>query len=385
MKGFSHNGNMFKWLSYDETSLSQTLKPQVYNVAADPINGIYLTVEQSSYDIPALFGNIESRADRILSTFTRRVKATGVLLTGDKGSGKTMLTKLIANKAIIDLQLPVIIVNRAFAGDEFNNLINAIGECVLIFDEIAKVYSASDDSSPDNPQNGLLNLLDGLASTAKRLILFTENNEYHIGEFMRNRPGRIFYHYRYTKLDEPTIKGMASKYLINQDRVEEVVKLSRTMRTFSFDILSAIIEESNLYPQDTISSLSENLNVDTPITSSFTYAIDQFFYEDEEFKVLTPFVENGERCTGFTGAHGEKNFNSRSLYLHDECIAYEDMFSTVFFNEGIRIVAHKVAIELPDYSIYSKQGPYNAPISSRTVSSKPKPNKSLSKSRAIIK
>ena len=356
MKGFTQEGSQLRYISYDEDALIQTIKPQVYSIGAD-MAGLFLSIEQSSYDIPVLYGNITDRADRILTTYKDRTQSTGVLLTGDKGSGKTMLTKLVANKAI-DIGLPVIIVSKAFNGDAFNALINGIGECVLIFDEFAKVYNKSErNDSDEKTQGSLLSFLDGLSSTQKRLLLFTENNEYHINDFMLNRPGRIFYHLRYTKLDETIIKAVLAQRLINKSNIEQIIMLSRTMRSFSFDILNAIIEEANRYPNEPIAELTSTLNIAIPRYCDYSLHIDEITYRDTPCIILDQLVDFSEHLVyeyDRLESNGTTSKRRDSVYIDENNKVYEDLLTVVFEFDDVKVAAHKVPAKKPDYSKYTK-------------------------------
>ena len=148
MQGFAQQGDTISYLSFNEDSLLSTLPARVYIMKYEKFRGFYLEIDVNKYMLPTIFGKGNTRIERIFNAFNLRQNSTGVLLTGQKGAGKTLFTKLAANKAIND-GIPVIIINQAFSGDDFNQLVNAIGKCVLIFDEVAKTYGKtnSDDES----------------------------------------------------------------------------------------------------------------------------------------------------------------------------------------------------------------------------------------------
>ena len=357
MQGFSQNGNIIQHINYDETSLQDKLKPQVYTVSYNKMLGFYLAIDKASYDVPVLFGDVQSKVNRIFAAFDTREAGTGALFTGDKGSGKTLLAKVIANQAI-ERGLPVVVINQPFTGDAFNELVNAIGECVVIFDEIAKVYKDKQSEVNESHQDGLLTFLDGLSSSSKRILLFTENNEYHIEEFMRNRPGRILYHYRFGKLDEKEIEGMCQANLVNKEHIDEILKLSRTMRLFSYDILTAIIEESNRTPEATIDSFVRYLNIDIPNKVEFMYEVDQILIDETPATITTKFVcadAVAKANMPNTDGEGKQQWGIR---LEDNYKVYEDAFSSVFKDNRVTCVAHKVPNELTDYSKYTHPHAY---------------------------
>ena len=55
------------------------------------LSGYYLQKVDSFGDPGRMYGNIDKRAERIMSTFLDRPRTTGVLLAGEKGSGKSQL------------------------------------------------------------------------------------------------------------------------------------------------------------------------------------------------------------------------------------------------------------------------------------------------------
>jgi len=90
-----------------------------------------------------------------MRTFTDRSNSTGVLLTGEKGSGKTLLAKHLSIMGY-DMGIPTIVINSAWTGDSFNKLIQDIEQpLIVMFDEFEKVYNREE-------QEKMLTLLDGV-------------------------------------------------------------------------------------------------------------------------------------------------------------------------------------------------------------------------------
>lgn len=119
--------------------------------------------------------------ERVLQNYFRADKnTTGVLLTGDKGTGKSVTAKIIASRA----NLPIIIINP----DTEENLLEGFFKefdtpvCILL-DEVDKNF---------NTKN-MLTFLDGIHKTTKKLVIMTANEEDNLSNFIKNRCSRIRY------------------------------------------------------------------------------------------------------------------------------------------------------------------------------------------------
>lgn len=243
----------------DATALDE-LPPQVYTLHFHEMFGFSLIITKELLSVPPkIYGNAYARVEKCIQTYVDRENSTGVLLTGDKGTGKSVVMSLLANSAITDLGLPVILIKSAHEGEQFNSFIESLGECCLVFDEIGKMYKSNLRENGIH-QESLLTLLDGVDKT-KRFIIMTENQEHDISEFMLNRPSRIYYHFKYKKLDEESIKDYCEDFNVGGDVMQSIVNLSRRSRIFSFDMLQTIVEE-HLRFKIPIDDVIKELNID---------------------------------------------------------------------------------------------------------------------------
>jgi hypothetical protein len=231
-----------------------------YVIKEDPFGNLYLE-QIEEFEIPSkLYGLISKQTERILRTFSERTSSTGVMLSGEKGSGKTLLAKNISGKAI-ELGIPTIVINAPWHGDKFNSFIQNISQpCIILFDEFEKVYA-------DKDQQDILTLLDGVFPT-KKLFILTCNDRWKVNTHMRNRPGRIYYMLDFDGLDDAFIEEYCNDNLINKVHTDRVCKIATVFDSFNFDMLKALIEEMNRFdetPQEALAMLNAKPEFSSPV------------------------------------------------------------------------------------------------------------------------
>lgn len=245
--------------------ISDKLDVGTYSVKADQ-SGFYLEPIDNFVQTEKIYGDVDRKADRIIETFLQRPNSTGVLLEGEKGSGKTLLGKRISEK-LFRSGISTFIVASAFGGDTFNTLVQSIKQPILfLFDEFEKVYNSEQ-------QQALLPLLDGIYPS-KKLFLVTVNDSYKVVEQMKNRPGRFFYRLSYSGLDLKFVEEYARDTLLNKDHLKSVLVFAASFNSLNFDILKALIEEMNRYNENAAEA-SLMLNA-VPFDNSAQYRIVEF-------------------------------------------------------------------------------------------------------------
>jgi len=258
--------------------IEEKLPPKVFVLKYDAQVARFFLEEIESFNIPEkLYGDVNKFADRILNTFNQRLQPTGVLLTGEKGSGKTILAKKVCVNAMA-AGCPVILINDEYDDTEFVMFLQSIQQpCVLFFDEFEKVFRLS---SNDRSQNTLLTLLDGLFSS-KKLILMTSNDSSRISPQMLNRPSRIFYMKKYNGLDENFIREYCVDKLKYKRHLDELIATTSMYSEFNFDMLQGIVEEVNRYNESPL-ELIDILNV-KPQNCDNLAEYNLKFYKDGNF------------------------------------------------------------------------------------------------------
>jgi hypothetical protein len=259
MSKFLNRGSSIDVFDDADMKMLDHLEPGVYALSVAMGRGFYLQ-RSPALTVPSrIYGDAIKTSERILTTFSQRSGSTGVLLHGEKGAGKSLLSRIVCMKAV-EQGLPVIMVSSDFGGDGFNTFLQKLTQpTVFFFDEFEKVYGEDGGKS----QQALLSLLDGVGQ-GRRLYLFTSNDLYKINEFMRERPGRVFYSYEFKTLPPSVVTEYLEDNLKNKGLIADTVSKVGAYNVFSFDRLQAVVEEMNRY-DETFDQVATVLNIGKPM------------------------------------------------------------------------------------------------------------------------
>ena len=123
----------------DELEVFDKLPAQAYSVSFSKNSGFFL---DKHTDIVVrenkIYGIHMSKANKVLNAFPYFDKNLGVILSGDKGIGKSLFAKILATEAI-KRDIPVLIVDSYIPGiADFIASINQ--EVMVMFDEYDKTF-----------------------------------------------------------------------------------------------------------------------------------------------------------------------------------------------------------------------------------------------------
>ena len=262
-----NSGSRFQIYGEDVATF-KALPPITYEVEFSQNSGFFLTMHPNlELHEEKIYGNHTRRLEKVFRTFKVFERNFGLILSGVKGSGKSLFARGLAEKAMKN-GYPVILVKQAIPG--IASFLSSIEqEAVIIFDEFDKTFAETEDY---NPQIELLSMFDGL-DCGKKMFVITCNNVGNLNEFLINRPGRFHYHF---VIGVPSVEEV-QEYLEDKllpeyhDSIFKIVKLS-LFSDVTYDSLRAFVFELN--NGNSFSETLEDLNLDL---GENTYDITVYF------------------------------------------------------------------------------------------------------------
>lgn len=281
-----------------------------------------------------IYGVHKQKVEKVLESFSLFNRNLGVILSGDKGIGKSFFAKLLSFEAM-KAGLPVIIVDCFVPG--ISSFIDSIDqEIVVLFDEFEKIFE-DNDLSGTSPQTSMLSLFDGVSS-GKKLFVITCNSLYKLNEFLVNRPGRFHYHFRFEYPTTEEIRMYLEDKIPKEQygEISSVIAFSRKVK-LNYDCLRAIAFE-----------LSRGLSFKDAIADLNIVNTENMRYK------LTLVFKSGMRLSNDAGLNlFDDEFRCISLYDQNGNHAINVRFNTadcIFDAERMAMVIHQENLQL-DYSL----------------------------------
>ena len=229
---------------------------KVYDLSYDRYSGEDIFKENGDLNFPEKL--YTSKRDdffkkRVLTYFNNSfTNTTGVMLAGVKGTGKTVCAKILAK----DSNLPIIVVDPIYPEVRLIKFFKQIKSSVcILFDEVDKSFDT----------NKMLDFLDGIQKTSKKLVIMTCNNLSKVSEYLQDRCSRIRYLRKYTPEDnleflDPIIADLGIK---NAEKVSEYCR--NNIKLLSMDNIVSFLNEVKMLEDEDVSldEIISVMNIDT--------------------------------------------------------------------------------------------------------------------------
>jgi SpoVK/Ycf46/Vps4 family AAA+-type ATPase len=221
----------------------------VYTIEFSPFQGFFLIRTADEFDLPEKLYEIEEGfPERALAAFREGNRSLGVLLSGLKGAGKTVVAKQICNNS----GLPVLVAAAAHPGIEaFLSELDC--SCVIFMDEFEKVFAPQ--PNPDGSENlerssaALLSLMDGATVSNPHLFVLTAN-EKSINPNLLDRPSRVRYVVEFGDLSSAVVEEIVDDLLADPAQRPSLLEWLSQRAVLSVDAVISVVREANRFGFD---------------------------------------------------------------------------------------------------------------------------------------
>lgn len=326
------------------TPMPGGLNKGVYSLKYDEMRGFYLHVEEPFTFPDKMYGDDDDIIRRAITKFNSIDRNLGVLLTGLKGSGKT----LTAKKLCVESGLPVIIIPKYYEGPAFIEFMTSseLGSCVVFIDEFEKLYYGDcGDGQISRGSDDMLRILDG-PYTTHNMFVFTTNTDM-INECLINRPSRIFYRKNYGSLGNEVVRAVAEDMLADRSYVDDLINTCSILPFVSFDILTSLINESNLFGERP----SECVRYMNLVRDSIYIRVFQVMPDGK--RLLDATYDSKLNPSVFTSYGG---FGIMKYIVRDGELALDERGESVYTNETICSLDIKPSGKIGEYTYVDDDG-----------------------------
>ena len=210
---------------------------KTYSLEWDSWNDEAIIKENGEFNMPEkIYESKDSKflKERVMNYFNATSdQNVGVMFAGEKGTGKSVDAKYLAQCS----GLPIFIVNPRFPIRQLTKVFKKFeSQVCIILDEVEKNWNTEH----------MLEFLDGVEKTCKKLVLMTCNDLGRVSQYMQDRCSRIRYLRKYTVKDNyEFLPFLLEQYNItNKEEITEFI--TNRMKLPSIDNMLALIKEVKL-------------------------------------------------------------------------------------------------------------------------------------------
>lgn len=252
------SGNTFTQVSSDYR-MEKALPVGIYNICLTR-EGFRLEKYADKFIFPyKMYGLQTEFIEHVLRTYHATSGNMGIMLTGTKGTGKTVTAKELANK----LGLPIIIVKDM--GEANSYMIEFLAgietDCILFLDEFEKNFPESDST--------ILQIMDGVYNSKYRKVFLLTTNTMTVNENMIGRPSRIRYVKEFGNLELKYVNEYLDDVLQVPEAKQDLLDYIDSLTISTIDILKTIVNEVNIHGVEGLKRAKGFFNV---VTNSYDYS-----------------------------------------------------------------------------------------------------------------
>lgn len=257
-------GDEASYVNATDVSLQEKIPLGFYKVDFNKFRGTFLSKTEFKLEHGKIYGTSQVKADHIVQAFKLNEdnRNLGVLLSGGRGLGKTLTTRLIIEQ--LYKEYPILTVSEYTP--DLPEFLSHVKGCVILMDEFEKFMggqaNGSDNDNDQSKQESMLSVLDGNTGSSGNLYLLTVNNTYKLDENLKSRPGRIRYHYKYDSEKADVVRGYCTDNLKRPELTEEVVRTLGSAKYVSLDIITAFVDELNKFPTLSPKDIKDYFNIE---------------------------------------------------------------------------------------------------------------------------
>ena len=243
----------------DDLKVYDSLPAYTYYIMFNKKTGFSLVRDEDIIITEKTYGVHKEKVNKVANTFEKAERNLGVILSGDKGIGKSLFAKMLAEEGV-KRGYPVIKVNEYVPG--IASFISEIKqEVYILFDEFDKTFrpgKMEEQGGCLDPQTEMLSLFDGMTQ-GKKMFIITCNEIKRLNEYLINRPGRFHYHFRFEYPGPEEIKEYLIDKKIDNKEINKVISFASKIR-LNYDCLRAIAFELT-YGESDFESAIKDLNI----------------------------------------------------------------------------------------------------------------------------
>lgn len=254
------NGSTFNKGNATTVSYANGLPIGIYEVRLSQ-TGFYLEKIAESFTFNyKLYGLNLDFINYVMKTYENTTGNLGILLSGIKGTGKSVTAKQLCNY----LNLPIINIKSMGSkidSDMINYLSTNINfDCIFLFDEYEKEFEES---------SYILSFMDGVYNSIYRKVFLLTANTLKVDKNLLGRPSRIRYKKEFGNLEESTCREILNDMLEDKSAVDEIIGLTHSMKIVTIDLIKAIAVDVNIHGVESIDTIKDIFNIEV---SQFAYS-----------------------------------------------------------------------------------------------------------------